>query len=1207
MGEKFFGSSMGNKEHIKQELEDAGINDPSEWREVVNFQPEEKAVVPEKQEHKVEEVKTGEIDNEKWQSRLDQAFQQGDFQLIGTLQRVRPAGFPNAELVRARMHELVTTRLNNWVETLGSVKAVSNVELDEALVAEEFGKLLEQFGNEKGILDQLKSFRRATGYSPSAEAVQQKYRNIFAGKKSYSFDEEELIKDVKSLTGIQPDKATFQEMVDRGDILQAKKFAPIFGAEVTSEMVQQAYEAQFAKNGYLDTYRMREIGEKPNADLVQRCYQKIIEKRGDRWIDSVKSLEQATEVKPTFTEEQMRPVFEEFLQRGWYGQSGYVGIENLVEMTGMRPPADLVGKAALKVIDGGHGYIDQGERIKKGLEHLRKSVGVEFEIPEAEIQERYQKAMADKKPHHVNNLYGALGVRPKIDKEEARLFIVSLMDDTYHNPILELEKVFGVKFKATREEIEAKQDELLGKQSLDGLAKITELTGKECDRDKLESALAQLLQKEATTPPHTRGSYGGNWQKNIKQRLEQFKVVIPEETTRSIYETLVVNETIFSSNIVKVQEVTGMSLPADLAQRAYERILSPDYVTSVSTGQGSSYGYGLSSAFAEIYKASGVRPELSPEKIQQFYRSRLERADFYEIKKIVEVTEIQPSFNQEDISHLYKQWILDGKENYIRSAKEITGIELQLDEETVALVSQQIEAGIEKARSTNYEKEDYREKKLDTYSLEQDLRKVSSLTAATGLKPNAETLQSAYSEILASDPYWATKIEQIVKATGVKPEIPVELVQTKGQQFLEQGALRGFQRLQEYGQFTFTPEIAEQAYAGLLSTSQRYDEYDRRNYYNEDWLERIKRLRELSGIPPTESQLGEIFGHLVKDGRVARRSYSRMSDIVEIFQKELGTNVSESIARDVYRELFVAGNFKEIEEFKKKTGTVPEIPTKIVGERCNDLLQKRDFQTLKSIKTTLGLEALPLSPEIVQAEYTKLVENPKFATYNDKDIETFYALYELTGVRPELSSEQMGMAYRRVMFASYDGNYEKFERVVGVPPTENDLQNRIYNWLVEDYMRKENVTKFMEKYGVTVSPEIANKAAMRRLEKTNLGGFTNTVKSIKLIEEISGAPVRLEAGEVESVAQKILETHKASEYSCSELDDLFVWFEETTGQKPSQRLVDLAYTRTLGQTISYEKTESGDYLKAWDWLKQKYGLPSREAVQSIYLAQLSTK
>ncbi|PIR92325.1 hypothetical protein COU01_02290 [Candidatus Falkowbacteria bacterium CG10_big_fil_rev_8_21_14_0_10_44_15] len=1226
MGEKF-GSPINKQEALKQELEDHGIDSPNEWREALGVESHEpiddKSAQIEKETPKVEAIKTGEIDDQKWQKRLDDAFQQSDFELIKTLQKVRPESAPSADLIQVKMRELITTRPSNWAEDFGKIKSVSETEPDQGLVAEEFGKLLEQFGQEKGILDQLKSFKRATGYTPSAEQIQTKYRNIFAGKKSYSFETEDLIKDIKGLTGIQPDDALFQEAVDKGDVLQAKKIAPLFGVEVTSEMIQQSYEAQFAKNGYLDTYRITEIGEKPNMALVEKVYQRILEKRGDRWMDSLKSLEQATGIKPVFTEEQMRPVFEEFLQRGWYGQKGYVGIGNLVEMTGLKPPVDLVEKTALKIVDGGHGYIDQGKAIKEGLQRLQESVGVVFEVPESEIQDRYQKAVTDKKAHVISNLYGALGIRPQIDKEEARQFMVGLMDDTYHNPISDLEKVFGVKFKATKEEIEAKQDENLEKLRFDGLAKIKELTGKDCDPKKLEATLIQWLEKEATIPSGKRNSYDNDWEKKIKERLEQFGVAVPQEIVIGIYTSLIQNETVHSSNLVKVHQLTGVPLPPDLAQQAYRKFLSPDYAYSIKTGQGSSTGFGsLSGAFEELFKITGIKPEIPADQLQAFYREAVVedswggRGGIYSIEKIAGITGVKPEFDPDDINRLYKQWIVAGRENQIGNVKKITGVELQLDEETTAYISQKIEVGIETARSGNYEKDRYGEKEFDSSGLERDLEKVSSLATATGIKPNIERLQSAYSEIIASDPYWTKKIEKIIKATGVMPIVSPDLVQSKGQQLLEAGRLQFFEKLLQYGQFEYNPDLVRKVYRDLL---QKADEWEKKmrdegglsgddaysyEYYADNFADRLAELKKMSGV---EIDPDVLAGALSRNIRPKSRSYNSIKDGIELFREKFGTEVTSPIANGVYQALFERGDFENIEKFKKETGLVPEVLLESIKQKCDALLQKRDFKTLGSIKALLGIETLPLTPEMVQAEYTKLVENPKFATYSDKDIETFYALYELSQVRPELSSEKMAMAYRRVMFASYDGSYEKFERVVGVPPTESDLQNRIYNWLVEDYMRKDSVTKFMEKYKVTVSPEIANKAAMRRLEKTGMEKFVETIKTIKLIEEISGSPVHLEASAVENATQKILETHKPTEYSCTELDDLFFWFEESTGKKPSQGLVDLAYTRTLGQNISYEKTPDGEYLKAWDWLKQKYGLPSSKAVQAIYLAQLSSK
>jgi len=1014
MGEKF-GSPINKQEALKQELEDYGIDSPNEWREALGVEGhepiDEKSVQIEKETPKAEAIKTGEIDDQKWQKRLDDAFQQSDFELIKTLQKVRPESAPGIDLIRVKMRELITARPSNWVKDFGKIKSVSEVEPDQELVAEEFGKLLEQFGQEEGILDQLKAFKRATGYTPSEDQIQTKYRNIFAGKKSYSFKTENLIKGVKSLTGIQPDKTIFQEIIGKGDILQAKKVAMLFGEEVTSEMIQRAYEAQFEKNGYLDTYQISEIGEKPNPEFVGKVYARIMEKRGDRWMDSLESLEQATGIKPVFTTEQMSPVFEEFLQRGWYGEKGYVGIQDLTEMTGMKPPVDLVEKTALKIVDGGHGYIDQGKVIKEDIARLREGTGVEFEIPEQEIQDRYQKAITDKKAHVISNLYGAFEIRPTVDKETAHQFMVGLIDNTYHNPIVELEKVFGFKFKATKEEIETKQDQNLEKLNFDGLAKIKELTGKDCDKDKLEKTLIEWLEKQATISSDKRNSYDNDWEKKIKQRLDQFGVTIPSEVTVRIYTSLVQNETVHSSNLVKVHQLTGIPLPLDLAQQAYKKFLSPDYAYSVKTGQGSSMCFGsVSSAFEELFKITEIKPEIPTDQLQIFYREALEedswggRGGIYSIEKIAGVTGVKPEFDPSDINRLYKQWILAGRENQIGNVKKFTGIELQLDEETLAFISQQIESGVEKAKSGNYEKERYHgEKEFDSSGLERDLEKVSSLATATGIKPNIERLQSAYSEIIASDPYWTKKIEKIIEATGVTPTVSPDLVQSKGQQLLESGRLQSFEKLLQYGQFEYNPDLVRKVYRDLL---QKADEWEKKmrdedglsgddaysyKYYVNNFADRLAELKKMSGIKIDSDVLA---GALLRN--IKRRSYNSIKDGIELFREKFGTEVTPPIANSVYQALFERGNLESIEKFKKETGLVPEVSPESIMQKCDALLQKRDFKTLGSIKVLLGLETIPLTPEMVQAEYTKLVENPKFATYSDKDIETFYALYELS-------------------------------------------------------------------------------------------------------------------------------------------------------------------------------------------------------------------
>ncbi|MEK9157844.1 MAG: hypothetical protein AAB638_01510 [Patescibacteria group bacterium] len=458
----------------------------------------------------------------------------------------------------------------------------------------------------------------------------------------------------------------------------------------------------------------------------------------------------------------------------------------------------------------------------------------------------------------------------------------------------------------------------------------------------------------------------------------------------------------------------------------------------------------------------------------------------------------------------------------------------------------------------------------------------------------------------------------MTKSLGISPSLPAELIQERGQQLLESGRLGSFETLLQYGQFSYDQALVENAYQALFQKAKEWEKKMRDEgglsgsdaysyeYFVDNFADRLSELQKMSGIEIGNDVLAQAFFRNTNT-RSNRRSYNSIGNAVEFLKEKFGKEIDSALAQDIYNELFANGNLEGIGELKKKTGLTPEVATESVREKCDDLLGKRDFNTLANIKTLLNLETLPLTPEVVQSEYTKLIDNPKFATYGDKDIDTFYKLYKFTQVRPELSEEQTAMAYRRVMFASYDGTYEKFERVVGVPPTESDLQNRIYNWLIEDYLRKDNVTKFMEKYKVAVSPEIAQKSVLRRLEKTTMGKVSDFIKSVKLIEEVSGTQVRLESNVVEAQVERVIQSHKATEYSCTELDDLFSWFEEYTGQKPSKSMVDSAYVQTLGQTISYEKTPDGEYLKAWDWLKQKYGLPSPKAVQQIYLAQLASK
>jgi len=1199
MSKRHFEQSMNPKEHIQSKLRDAGISHPSEWRKALDLETPldvEKPLKVTQREIRIE-TKVGKIENDIWQKQLDTAFEQENYDLIQTLRRVRPESIPNPEIIRNRLNELVVSRPSGWVDGIKKIRSVVNVEADPAILGAEFSKLLEQYGQGKGILDQLETFKKATGYNPEPEAVQARYRGILAGKKSSSFDTEDLFKNIINLTGIKPDSSIFNEVLARGDISLANKVASLFGVEISSEMIQQAYEDAFAKNGYLDIRRISDFGEKPNVNLVQRAYQKIIVKRYDLWVDSILSLKEATDIQPIFTEEQVRPFLEERLNSGRYDE-----VKKIVELTGIKPDVDLVKSRALKIIDDGHGYIDQGQRIKEGLKQLSESVGIEFKIPESEIQNRYKNAIVDKKPHVITNLHGAFDIKPSVDQETARQFMVELMDDTYHNTIPELEKAFGFKFKATKEEIEAKQDENLEKFRFDNLEKIKTLTGEEVNKQKLESALAQLLTKEATTPPHARSSYEGDWEKKFKQLLEQFGATVPQEDVLSIYETLVSNYTIYSGNIAKTQQITGVPLPAELAQRAYEKILSPGYVIRVSTGQGPSHVYGLSVTFAEIYKITGIAPQVPTEKVQQFYGSRLKKADFWEIKNIIDVTGVKPVFDQKDINQIYKEWILDDREDYIRNAKEITGIDLQLDEKTAAYVSQEIEAGIEKVRSVVYKKNEYGEKKLEK-DIKKYLRKVGSLTVATGVKLNLVRLQSAYSEVLATDPYWATKIEQILKATGIKPVFSPEQLQTKGQQLLEQGSLRDFERLQAYGKFTFTPELVAKTYDALLDMNRRYDDHNRKHYYNEYWVDRIKRFKELTGIAPTETQLVTIFSHISQDDRIAPSRYGdSVEEKIKFFVENFQTEITGGMVKDVAISYLARGDVNNMKKFIEKVGVIPELTDADLLPHVNRLLEAKELNPLAHLKQEMKLDRVPASETAVQSAYQHFAIQEDFGKENSRSLQAFKQIFELTGVQANFPAEQTDQVYKTTRFAEW----QKLNEVIGTLPSNEVVQYKylqFFTFTGGHYGFDKNIEAIRTLTGQSPEAETVTKALEHFASEGKIEEMSNIVK-------IAGGKQAINPESGQEAYRKITEqwNSNSSSYWVEKLTAAIDFLNDTLGIRPDRETMYQIYSKTFGQT-DYKKAYEDSYGKRiypqfWEFLVKKFGKPDPEVVQRIYLDQL---
>lgn len=1139
----------------------------------------------------------------KWQSTLDDAFRQGNFDLIKTLRRSRPDLVPNRELVGNKFNELLRARPSNWATVYAEVRSVSDVAPEEQVVKEEFQKLFDKFGNEEGILDQLKSFCRTTGFQPSAEQVQEKYRSILNGRMSWGFSVEDLFKDIQSLTGVKPDLGLFDEVKIKGDFDKIQQYAPLFGVEITDGMVQSMYEAYFEENGTLSTHTVSKFSQKPSPELMQKVYSHLMDKQPEHWINTVQGLEKATGIKPQFSQEQVRTLYEKFFEHGWYGRKDYIGIEHVKEMTGVDYPDDLVQKAALKIADDGHHYIDQGKAIKDGIARFEAVVGRKIEIPEVEIQERYQQAISNRKAHVITNLYGAFGVRPTIDGETARQFMVSFVGETYHNPIQELEKVFGVAFSATDEEVSSKYNERLSKFDFDVLAKIKELTGKDCDKQKLETALIQWFEKEATVSSEKRGNYNSDWEKRVQQRLEQFNVTIPPEVAINIYASLIQNETAHSSNLIKVFQITGVPLPKDLAQQAYQKYLSSQYAYTVKIDYSSSMGLGsASSAFEKLFKISGIKPEIPNDVLQAFYRSALEEDSWHgrganNIKKISEITGIKPAFDSSDINQLYRQWSVDGRGEKIGNIKEITGIDL--DEESIAYISNRIKDKFQEVSEKNYVEKEYSYSDRERFSeskMDDDLRAIRELMKATGLKPSNEQIKRIYDYLLAQQDYWAIRIEKIAKTTNVKPEFSPEQVQEKAEKLLSLGRIKALERLSEYGAFSFDTAHVEQAYDAILS----------RNNDEEKWDldDRVIELQKISGIPPTKKQLARLFSHYIRisgfDIKVNEQGYRTRKDTIEYLSQKLGIKIDEEIVQDVYTALVAEGEIEAVGELRKRTKLTAEVPE--AQFKADELIEKEQWKELAQLKISLGLERLPVTAEKLQAGYIRIFTTADLTKY--QGVEAMRTLFDLlresTGIRPVLTSEQTNEIYRRASLR----DWQKWLKILFDKPSNEVLQHKYFLVLTVDHFYQtdyETLQKFSDL-------SIAETTVRRSLEHcAGLG----EVDAMKKIVEITGQSPAIGKKAIEAGYIKIASEISGDSYdSDKKFAAVIKYFYEELGVPPTKHALGLAYRNLLNKTdyshpIPGQNDYNQKYPQWWDYLREHFGPPDQKQSDQVYYRILS--
>lgn len=1108
----------------------------------------------------------GLIDVAAWIDVIDTSFKQGDYETVNILRRIKPDLSPKPETVQKKASSLVSEKPSEWTKTFKEVRSSSSESFAENPAVEEgFGKLFEQFGQEEGVLNQLESYIEATGYTPTPEQIQAKYKSLINGRhsfQSYQWVQNELIRDVRKLTGVAPDSTAFQEAIRPGNVEKVTELASNFEVTITDEMVQTSYEHMFEVNGRIDPSFVEETGVAPSEDLVHRVYKKLIDSGN---IEEVATLRQATGVEHQFTYEEVESIYSRYLGSSLHDRDAEK-LQQIIEATGIKPDPRLVQQSALRILDS--------QWAKDDIERLERATGVQVQIPDEVIQEQYQKAMEKGKYRKVLRIHNALGVKPQVDAEEARLLMVERMDTIDAERMQKLEDVFKVDFHAKPDEIQAKYQQAFENLSFHKVDRISQITGQKPEQQQLQAAFERHVQERFTA--QSSGYSRRDWTDDFREMEEKYGVKITNPLAQSLYEQAL-TERIDTGRIEKLNEMLGKQLSPELAQKAYATLLTGD-------------GHSLGSTFEKVYELSGgTAPELPADQVQGFYLSRLSshRVDTDSIQVISSMTGIEPRFDPKDIRQIYHQAIADGASYRIREVRDFTQVEFTLDDETRSVVERKLEDEL-----TNMIEGDY------DYGVF-DKGRIKTLIEVTGIQPNAEAIQTFYGELLAkSDMSWSLKIDVIAEATGTQPSFTQEQISEKAENLINSGQTYDLKKLTEYGALELDEDVVLDGYDKLLDLVK--DEYD---HYGQDWLDEFQIVQAVTGINPTAKQFGEIASHLSSDSQYSGQSYYSALRSLEVIEETFGIKLTPQQINGLYTSLLKEGDFINIESLKKKTGVELDIPAESLQPVVDETFRGKKRQDLFEIKQVLGLETLPIGPELVQDEYAKLAESVDFGKWDrEGSTKPFYELHKLTGVTPQLSPEQLSRGFRNAMASSIDGKFEYFANVVGVAPTEADLQSYLYTWLTgrENYSQYAN--DFIENNSLTVPTELVNKVVLENIGKASLGSFNKVAESTEWITELTGRRPEISLSDIESVMVDLAQKSTGLEYSSgADIVQMMNWLESQFDYTPSAEVVGLVYEKTWQSHISSrEMTVSG----LWEWLQGKYGPPSKDAAQSIYIQQL---
>jgi hypothetical protein len=1067
-----------------------------------------------------------------------------------------------------------------------------NLEFDPEIVENKFNSLFAKFGYEKQIADKLENFMDVTGYKPSYKQVQEKYKAILQGKKSQYFDIRIMFNAIELLTDIKPDSDLFYEVMDeklfKKDIDDIENYALAFKIELTTQIIRFIYETYIKHHGILSTKLISKLHQMPDNDLMQEVYNKIIEQRHEKWITTLIILSRKTGIKPEFSRYQIDLIYEDFLLNRLYTkQKGHISIDGFIPI---EPSPKLILKSALQIIDNEvnkfyeNKFINWGKTIKEELQLLENAIKTKIEIPEQEIQIRYKQITKDRNPWALINLWGAFEIKPEIDERDIRAFLGSFIDkESSENLIPHLEKIFGIKLKISKKDVNSKIEHALNELDFDGIKTIQYIIGEKPDEKKLQEALVRKMEIEAMRCPwNVNDNYDHVWHQKIVELFTSFEITVPEDAIINIYAKLIDKDILYRATLENLYAISNVAIPVKLAQKACEKVLSPNFY----------YPYAKADLIKTICKLSDEEAiNFSEIKIQNFYRNSVGyRQGSYEVQSIFELTKIEPKFDPVDINQLYKELIKKGDKKTMCSCQKITKVRLQPDKEIVFLINRKMDQFLKKVNSSE---------RYDLCKFFIDLRNIEYWIEISNIVPEPREIQATYLFVLNNYTCCLDMINTISNVTKIKPHFSSEQIKAKGTEFLKSGDIQSFKRLLKYGEFSYDQCFIEQGYDSLLQNCLEYEHYEKCYYYKDEWLNEILEFKVLCGVSPNDDHLAELFFHLI-ESKYNCRDIDRINRAINVLKGFFEIEINESLAQKIYNVFVKNQKITYLTQLKERTKIVPKISDDILLQSVNKLLQEKNYKDLNLLKESLEFEKLEASVSIVQSIYEQFLSSDDFNTESFKE---FFDLYLLTGIHVKCSQEQLLSINKKI--DSKDWGY--FFETLQVKPSEKVILDKYYQILIDDhhYNLIEDLNT-IEKATKIKIPENTIKSAINVCLKN-----TNYKKLIAIIEAV-GSDFELNPV-IQLVYCKLFEEACANRVPGKKILSMIEYFFDILGVIPDKQTLEFGFQKLIGRFVyrypygasSFIKKDNEENVLWWDVLKNKFGMPTSECVQKTYYTQIS--